>query len=198
MRPAKSCAPSVDNGVSATGAIFCAFYGSCRLAACRVKGNITEYCRILSLSPAQWATCIFSPFVRMKLSNTVLSQLSKNGSVSITIPGCSASILCRPSAAGIAQRVSSRKSVTTYPTAMDKMQAECVQWWAGKKQRLREQIANFVATAHGDEAGPYYSWRYSVPGWQSVELLRHHSGPAIGRRITSSFVRLFTKGRLRA
>ena len=84
------------------------------------------------------------------------------------------------------------------PTAMDKMQAECVQWWAGKKQRLREQIANFVATARGDEAGPYYSWRYSVPGWQSVELLRHHSGPAIGRRITRQFRRLFTKGRLRA
>jgi hypothetical protein len=83
------------------------------------------------------------------------------------------------------------------PAALKKLQAECVQWWAGKKQRLREQIASFVATAPGDEAGPYYSWHYSVPGWQAVELLRHHNVPAVARRVTRQLHRLLARGKLR-
>ena len=84
------------------------------------------------------------------------------------------------------------------PTAIDKLQAECTGWWAGKKKQLREQIAGFVATAPGDEAGPYCSWQYSLPGWQAAELLRHHTVPAIARRVSRQLQLIFTKGKLRA
>lgn len=84
------------------------------------------------------------------------------------------------------------------PATMNELQAECIEWWARKKQSLREEIAGFVAAAPGDEAGPYYSWHYSLPGWQAIELLRHHTGAAVARRVSSQVRLIITKGKLRA
>jgi hypothetical protein len=82
--------------------------------------------------------------------------------------------------------------------ALNRLQGECAEWWNCKKQNLRKRIATFVRTAPGKEEGPYSSWRGSLPGWQAVELLRHHSGPAVARRVFSQVHRMVTKGKLRA
>ncbi|HWA96678.1 MAG TPA: hypothetical protein VG844_18925 [Terracidiphilus sp.] len=83
------------------------------------------------------------------------------------------------------------------PAALNSLQTKCVQWWSEKKQSLRDRVAAFVASAPGDEAGPYYTWKHSLPGWQYTELLRHHSAPAIARRFKSQIQLLALKGKMR-
>jgi hypothetical protein len=81
--------------------------------------------------------------------------------------------------------------------ALANLQKQCIDWWTGYKQSLREQVENFFETPHGEEAGSYISWRHSLPGWQSFELLRHHSIPASVRRVKLHLKRLSKEGKLR-
>jgi hypothetical protein len=66
---------------------------------------------------------------------------------------------------------------------LDGLQRECVEWWTNYKQKLREGIQNFLTLTAGEDRGSYVSGWQAVPGWQFAELLRHHSLPAISRRI---------------
>jgi hypothetical protein len=81
--------------------------------------------------------------------------------------------------------------------ALDNLHKLSFEWWIDYKQRLRERIPNFLASAPGIEAGPFISRTYSLPGWQQVELLRHHTLPAFGRRVALQVNRLLKKGKLR-
>lgn len=67
--------------------------------------------------------------------------------------------------------------------ALVNLQKQCIDWWTDYKQSLREQVESFFKTPHGEEAGSYINRRYSLPGWRSFELLRHHSMLAIARRL---------------
>jgi hypothetical protein len=81
--------------------------------------------------------------------------------------------------------------------ALVNLQKQCIDWWAGYKQNLRDQVERFFETPHGEEAGKYINWRHSLPGWQSFELLRHHSMPATLRRVKLHLKRLSDEGKLR-
>ncbi len=81
--------------------------------------------------------------------------------------------------------------------ALVNLQKQCVEWWAGYKRNLGEQVESFFETPHGVETGSYISWRHLLPGWQSLELLRHHSMPAIARRVKLHLRRLSKEGKLR-
>jgi hypothetical protein len=81
--------------------------------------------------------------------------------------------------------------------ALGNLQKQCLAWWTGYKQSLRERIDSFLETTPGDEAGSYIHWRHSLPGWQTAELLRHHTMPAVARRVKLHFERLSKEGKLR-
>jgi hypothetical protein len=82
-------------------------------------------------------------------------------------------------------------------SALVNLQKECIDWWIGYKQSLRDQVESFFKTPHGEEAGSYIHWRHSLPGWQSLELLRHHSIPASVRRVKLHLKRMSSEGKLR-
>ena len=82
------------------------------------------------------------------------------------------------------------------PVAIDDLQGQCIEWWLACKQALRNRIREFLIRSVTAE-GPSVSRRYSFPGWQPVELLRHHSLPAFSRRIVLQVDRLRTNGKLR-
>ena len=81
--------------------------------------------------------------------------------------------------------------------ALVNLQKQCVDWWAAYKQRLRERIESFIQPKPVEEADSCIHWCHSLPGWQSVELLRHHTMPAIARRMKLHFERLSKEGKLR-
>jgi len=81
--------------------------------------------------------------------------------------------------------------------AIGNLQKQCLAWWTGYKQSLRERVESFLETTPGDEAGSYIHRRHSLPGWQTVELLRHHTMPAVARRVKLHFERLSKEGKLR-
>jgi hypothetical protein len=81
--------------------------------------------------------------------------------------------------------------------ALNKLQAECVAWWSNHKSAISQRIQDFLATAPGSEAGPYLSWRYRLPGWQPVELMRHGTVRSLARRVNLQIQRLVKQGKLR-
>jgi hypothetical protein len=82
-------------------------------------------------------------------------------------------------------------------SALFNLQKHCIDWWAGYKQSLRDRIGSFIETVPGEEAGSYVHWRHSIPGWQPLELLRHHSMRATMRRVRLHLKRLGKEGKLR-
>jgi len=82
-------------------------------------------------------------------------------------------------------------------TALISLQNECSAWWARYKKSLTESISKFVAAPPGEDAGSFVRWTRSVPGSQAVELMRHHSMPALVRRLNLQLQRLRAGGKLR-
>jgi hypothetical protein len=87
--------------------------------------------------------------------------------------------------------------IRTETATLDDLQARCVQWWATHKLVVHEQIRNLLEHSPGDEAGPYLSWKYSIPGWQIRELLHHHTAAAAFRRLSVMVNRILKEGKLR-
>lgn len=77
------------------------------------------------------------------------------------------------------------------------LQVNCVEWWRSYKSNLRSQIQEFLSVRQEDSYGPFVSRRYSLPGWQATELLRHHSPAAAYRRVMRQAERLLTGQKLR-
>lgn len=80
---------------------------------------------------------------------------------------------------------------------LDELQKECVGWWTSYKERLRERIRSFLLLEPEQGRRSYVSPWQSVPGWQYAQLLRHHSLPAVSRRIRRQVQRLGKRGRFR-
>jgi hypothetical protein len=92
-------------------------------------------------------------------------------------------------------------SIMGSSSALDALQAECVNWWAAKQDEWTESIHLFIqrlerieGPTHGDD---FVHRFHRVPGWQVVELLRHHNLPAIKRRLFLQAGRLLSHRRMR-
>jgi len=82
------------------------------------------------------------------------------------------------------------------PALLLAKQEECVAWWQQYKVGLKGRVRQFLdARAVGPKVGSSGVRSYQrIPGWRSLELLRHHSSAAIFRRIARESKRL-AKGR---
>ena len=83
------------------------------------------------------------------------------------------------------------------PGALDALQRECMEWWRAYKTGLTERMARFFEAPRERDAEPFVRWRRSIPGAQAIELMRHHTVPALARRIKLQSLRLVQEGRLR-
>lgn len=81
--------------------------------------------------------------------------------------------------------------------ALDRLQSQCVEWWDRYKSQLTARIEEFLAAPAGEEAGAYIHWRRAIPGSQAAELTRHHTVPALLRRIKVQSLRVLHEGKLR-
>jgi hypothetical protein len=84
---------------------------------------------------------------------------------------------------------------------LDSLQEACTNWWATKQEEWTEGIRLFIHEAelakHPSGVGDFvYPW-HGVPGWQIIELLRHHNLPALKRRLAVQAGRLLSGKRLR-
>jgi hypothetical protein len=81
--------------------------------------------------------------------------------------------------------------------AQDCLIAECTDWWRGYKRDLSARIERFIEQPDGAESGMAVSRQWSIPGFQAIELLRHHKVPAVIRRIKRQVARIVKEGKLR-
>jgi hypothetical protein len=81
--------------------------------------------------------------------------------------------------------------------ALDALQAECMSWWQSYQQSIHQRIAEHITNPPTASAGPYVHWQRKLPAAQVVELLRHHTLPAIARRVKVQLHRLKKEGKLR-
>lgn len=68
------------------------------------------------------------------------------------------------------------------PAALDELRKRCMDWWSRYKETLGVRIREFLSREPEAKPARSVSVRYSLPGWQATELLRHHSLPAAWRR----------------
>jgi len=86
------------------------------------------------------------------------------------------------------------------PQEMDGLQQRCIAWWRQYKIDYTEQAGQFVAARSADSGeglGPLVSAKQHRPGWQIIELLRHHDRRALARRIRKQIDRLIRTGTTR-
>jgi hypothetical protein len=85
------------------------------------------------------------------------------------------------------------------PVKLDELQQTCMEWWKSYKVSLVENIGSFLEERSRaiDELEPLQSRLPRLPLWQYTELLRHHSMPAIGRRLALQAKRMVSKKRWR-
>jgi hypothetical protein len=83
------------------------------------------------------------------------------------------------------------------PLRLEDLRTRCLAWWNQCKAVQYERIRKFIADSPEHASVPSVSWRYQLPGWQGVELLRHHSLGAMRRRVSLQAHRLIHQRRLR-
>ena len=78
------------------------------------------------------------------------------------------------------------------PVRLNTLQKQCTDWWSAYQKRLSAEIGQFLEARSGttDEIVPLRSFWPRVWGWQYFELIRHHSFPALLRRISRQFGRV--------
>ncbi len=81
------------------------------------------------------------------------------------------------------------------PVKLDELQKTCVQWWKSYQSALTRRIGVFLEerSLAADELVPLRSRLARLPFWQYVELLRHHSLPAVWRRVARQVARIAGK-----
>jgi hypothetical protein len=68
--------------------------------------------------------------------------------------------------------------------ALDRLQQQCTQWWREYKSKLRSAVLDFIQSCSAQEhAQPAISFRKGQSLWRVWELCRHHSFPALARRL---------------
>jgi hypothetical protein len=83
--------------------------------------------------------------------------------------------------------------------ALDQLQDECVTWWTDHKGIIAENIVTFVNRLwndHPSNINEFVRWYAHIPGWPELELMRHHSLPALRRRVRRLSTRLIQTGRI--
>ncbi|MBV8673440.1 MAG: hypothetical protein JOZ33_08400 [Acidobacteriaceae bacterium] len=86
------------------------------------------------------------------------------------------------------------------PEEMNRLQDRCMEWWRNYKLEYSQQISKFIDERTRADAEPVRepaSAIHKVPGWQAVELMRHHDLNALSRRITRQATRLIRSGKMR-
>jgi hypothetical protein len=84
------------------------------------------------------------------------------------------------------------------PAQLDLKQREVLDWWENCKSRLQGDVREFIArrSAADARASRSISLAGTLPLWQWVELVRHHSPGALARRVGRHFTRLRRDGKL--
>lgn len=77
------------------------------------------------------------------------------------------------------------------------LQSACMEWWTLFKAQLRSRIREFVSATRAASNERFVNVRPSIPAWQVIELLRHHSMGAARRRITVQVKRYAAGQKLR-
>ena len=87
------------------------------------------------------------------------------------------------------------------PAQMDALQHRCVEWWERYKQEYSAEAGEFLRVRSADTkewASSPISFAQKLPGWNALELTRHHDLAALFRRANRQFSRLLRQGKLRA
>jgi hypothetical protein len=79
--------------------------------------------------------------------------------------------------------------------AKDELSLRCSRWWATYKRDLTQRVQDFFARSTSSTNA--VRWHGRVPGWQVLELMRHHTAPALARRAQRQFTRLKEEKRWR-
>ncbi len=86
------------------------------------------------------------------------------------------------------------------PAQIDALQERCVSWRDRYKQEYSAQAGEFLRIRSADstvwETSPI-SFAQKLPGWNALELARHHDLPALFRRANRQVSRLRRQGKLR-
>jgi hypothetical protein len=83
--------------------------------------------------------------------------------------------------------------------ALDQLQRECLTWWADYKRNLAMDVVRFVDRLwnnHASGINEFMRGYARMPGWPELELLRHHSLPALTRRIRRQATRIVREGKI--
>ena len=86
------------------------------------------------------------------------------------------------------------------PDDIDRLQEQCIAWWADFKLKHTERIAAFLKMRSKESeigSAQTVSGIAKIPGWQTMELLRHHNTSALYRRVSLQVTRLMKQGKLR-
>jgi len=79
--------------------------------------------------------------------------------------------------------------------AQDELVQRCSLWWAAYKNNLTQKVLDFVTRSTPSTNA--VRWYGRIPGSQFVELMRHHTAPALARRAQRQFTRLKEEKRWR-
>lgn len=86
------------------------------------------------------------------------------------------------------------------PAQIDALQDQCVAWWEGYKREYSAEVGEFLRTRSADptvwETSPG-SLAQKMPGWNALELGRHHDLAALFRRVNRQISRFGSQGKLR-
>jgi hypothetical protein len=92
-------------------------------------------------------------------------------------------------------------SMLAHPEACDKLQQECVEWWATYKVQTRDRLGEFLAQRSADQrlltTAELFTPRHRQRGFAARELFRHHDVHALGRRVRLMLARVFSGRKLR-
>jgi len=83
------------------------------------------------------------------------------------------------------------------PEQLDALQQRCIEWWRGYKRDYSAQAGQFLAARSADGGaglGPFVADKQHRPGWQMLELLRHHDRRAFARRVQMQIERFLRTG----
>lgn len=89
------------------------------------------------------------------------------------------------------------KGMVAHPGKMDALQTECLDWWREFKVGYVAELGEFLRLQPASDsvaAAPAMLPKYSQPGWQIREMLRHHDMRAFGRRVQKQVGRLLRTG----
>jgi len=81
------------------------------------------------------------------------------------------------------------------PAKLEALQNSCTQWWADYQKSLITKIGSFLQerSKAKDDLVPLRSRLPQYPCWKYMELVRHHSAPALYRRFTLQAARLLKR-----